>query len=79
VARVIKETGPNTISREQVERKIVVSANVADRDVISVVHDCQERVAPILEAAPGYRIEFGGQFQSATEAGRLLLCWGSRW
>ena len=76
VARVIRETGPNTISREQVERKIVVSANVADRDVISVVHDCQERVAPILQLAPGYRIEFGGQFQSATEASRLLFLLG---
>ena len=76
VAQVIKDTGPNTISREQVERKLVVSANVAERDVISVVRDCQDRVAPILEAAPGYRIEFGGQFQSATEAGRLLLLLG---
>ncbi|MCL4176711.1 MAG: CusA/CzcA family heavy metal efflux RND transporter [Verrucomicrobia bacterium] len=76
VARVIKETGPNTISREQVERKIVVSANVAERDVISVVRDCRARVEAILEAAPGYRIEFGGQFQSATEAGRLLLWLG---
>jgi Cu/Ag efflux pump CusA len=76
VARVIKETGPNTISREQVERKIVVSANVADRDVISVVRDSRERVEPILAAMPGYRVEFGGQFQSATEAGRLLLLLG---
>jgi Cu/Ag efflux pump CusA len=76
VARVIKDTGPNTISREQVERKIVVSANVAGRDVISVVNDCRDRIAPILAAAPGYRIEFGGQFQSATEAGRLLLLLG---
>lgn len=76
VASIIKETGPNTISREQVERKLVVSANAADRDVISVVRDCQERVAPILAGAPGYRIEFGGQFQSATEAGRLLMFLG---
>jgi CzcA family heavy metal efflux pump len=76
VAQVIKETGPNTISREQVERKIVVSANVADRDVISVVRDSRERIEPILAAMPGYRVEFGGQFQSATEAGRLLLLLG---
>jgi Cu/Ag efflux pump CusA len=76
LAQVIKDTGPNTISREQVERKLVVSANVAERDVTSVVQDIQKRVHPMVEAQPGYRVEYGGQFESAAEAGRVLLWLG---
>jgi len=72
LAVVAKETGPNTISREQVERKIVVSCNVAGRDVTSVVRDIQKLTDPIL-AVPGYRVEYGGQFESAAEVGRRLL------
>jgi CzcA family heavy metal efflux pump len=73
LAIIAKETGPNTISREQVERKIVVSCNVAGRDVTSVVRDLQKLADPILGAAPGYRVEYGGQFESAAEANRLLF------
>ncbi|HZL71519.1 MAG TPA: efflux RND transporter permease subunit, partial [Planctomycetota bacterium] len=70
VAQVQKDTGPNAISREQVERKIVVMCNVAGRDVGAVVSDIRKLVDPIV-AAP-YRVEYGGQFQSAEEAGRRL-------
>ena len=73
LAEIRKDSGPNQVLREQVERKIVVQCNVAGRDVTSVVRDCQKLVNPILAATPGYRVEFGGQFESAEEAGRILL------
>ncbi len=76
LARVIKDTGPNTISREQVERKIVVSANVAERDVTSVVRDIQQQVNPMVERQSGYRVDYGGQFESAAAANRILLLLG---
>lgn len=76
LAEISKDLGPNRISREQVERKIVVSCNVANRDVISVVNDCQRAIEPIIAAAPGYRVDYGGQFESANEASRRLLFLG---
>ena len=72
LAQITKTTGPNTISREQVERKIVVMCNVAGRDVASVVQDIAKAVNPVLSAQPGYSVAYGGQFESAEEAGRLL-------
>jgi len=72
LARIHRDTGPNQILREQVERKIVVQCNVAGRDVTGVVRDIQALVNPILAAAPGYRVEYAGQFESAAEAGRTL-------
>jgi CzcA family heavy metal efflux pump len=76
LARIIKDTGPNTVSREQVERKIVVQCNVAGRDVTSVVQDCRKLVDPLVVAVPGYRVEYGGQFESAAAANRRLLLLG---
>jgi Cu/Ag efflux pump CusA len=76
LGEVLKDTGPNAISREQVERKIVVSCNVAGRDIASVVRDCEEVIAPIIGEVPGYRVEFGGQFESAAAAGRILVLVG---
>jgi CzcA family heavy metal efflux pump len=72
VAEVRKDIGPNTISREDVERKIVVQSNVAGRDVGSFVEEARRLVDPIVGAVPGYRVEYGGQFEAAAEAGRLL-------
>ena len=72
LARIQRDTGPNQILREQVERKIVVQCNVAGRDVTGVVKDIQKLVNPILSATPGYRVEYAGQFESAAEAGRTL-------
>ncbi|MHB1306269.1 MAG: efflux RND transporter permease subunit [Limisphaerales bacterium] len=72
LARLQRDTGPNQILREQVERKIVVQCNVAGRDVTGVVNDIQTLVNPILAATPGYRVEYAGQFESAAEAGRTL-------
>lgn len=76
LARVVKTTGPNSISREQVERKIVVQCNVAGRDVISVVREAEKAVQAIIADHPGYRVEFGGQFESAQQAGKLLALLG---
>jgi CzcA family heavy metal efflux pump len=76
LADIRRETGPNYISREQVERKIVVMCNVAGRDVTSVVNDCQGVVDPLVADAPGYRVEYGGQFESAAEAGRIIAMLG---
>ena len=76
VSEMIKDSGPNAISREQVERKIVISCNVANRDISSVVRDCEKVLQPIFADATGYRIEFGGQFESARAANRILLLIG---
>jgi CzcA family heavy metal efflux pump len=76
LARIRKDTGPNVISREQVERKIVVSANVAERDVTSVVRDIERLIDPLVAGQSGYRVEYGGQFESAAEAGRILILLG---
>jgi Cu/Ag efflux pump CusA len=67
-------TGPNAISREGVERKIVVMSNVAGRDVASVVRDIRTKVDPLLPS--GYRVEYGGQFEAAEGAGRRLALLG---
>ena len=72
LARIQRDTGPNQILREQVERKIVVQCNVAGRDVTGVVNDIQKLVNPLLSGTPGYRVEYAGQFESAAEAGRTL-------
>jgi CzcA family heavy metal efflux pump len=76
LAKIQKDTGPNQVLREQVERKIVVQCNVAGRDVTGVVRDIQKLVNPILAVAPGYRVEYAGQFESAAQAGRILTLVG---
>jgi CzcA family heavy metal efflux pump len=76
LADIRRETGPNYISREQVERKIVVMCNVAERDVTSVVNDCRKLVDPLVRELAGYRVEYGGQFESAAEAGRIISLLG---
>lgn len=73
VADVVSTTGPNTINRENVKRKIVVSANAAGRDMRSVVNDMQSRVDASVELPEGYHIEYGGQFESEQAASRTLL------
>ena len=70
--QIDRDLGPNTISREQVQRKIVVMANVAGRDVVSVVGDIQQRLAADNPLPAGYRVEYGGQFESEAAATRTL-------
>jgi CzcA family heavy metal efflux pump len=72
VAEIKSSAGPNTISRENVQRKIVVSVNVANRDVGSVVKDIKQRVSENVKIPEGYRVEYGGQFESAENASRTL-------
>ena len=72
VADIISTSGPNAISRENVQRKLVVSANVSGRDVGSVVEDVQRVVSESVQLPEGYRIEYGGQFESARSASRTL-------
>ena len=76
LAKIQKDTGPNQVLREQVERKIVVQCNVAGRDVTSVVRDIEKLVKPIVAGAAGYRVEYAGQFESAAEASRMLTLVG---
>lgn len=73
IADITSSTGPNTINRENVARKIVISANVAGRDLRSVVTDIQEKVNAEVEMPEGYHIEYGGQFESEQAASRILL------
>ena len=73
IATVTSSTGPNTISRENVARKIVISANVAGRDLRGVVNDIQERVDSNIKFPEGYHIEYGGQFESEQAASKIIL------
>lgn len=73
VAEIISVGGPNAISRENVQRKIVVSANVAGRDLNGVVNDIKKNIESQIKLPEGYRIEYGGQFESAQSASRTLL------
>lgn len=73
VAEVVSVGGPNTISRENVQRKLVVSANVSGRDALSVVDDMKAIVDSQIALPEGYRIEFGGQFANADAASRILV------
>jgi len=78
LADIRKNRGPNTISRENVQRKIVVMANVGEgRDLGGVVDDIRRAVDAEVELPAGYHIEYGGQFESAAEASRTLLIMGS--
>ena len=66
------DLGPNAITREDVQRKLVVQANVAGRDVGSVVEDIQDRLDSSVRLPSGYYVEYGGQFESAGEATRTI-------
>ena len=73
LATVQSVSSPNSVSRENVQRKIVVAANVQGRDLRSVVNDIKETVGQTITLPEGYRIEYGGQFESEEKASKLLL------
>ena len=73
IASIVSTGGPNSISRENVQRRIVISANVAGRDLSSVVRDVQKTINQSIKLSEGYRIEYGGQFESAANASRTLF------
>ena len=73
IADVVSSVGPNTINRENVQRKVVVSANVAGRDLRSVVTDMRRIIEEQVELPEDYHIEYGGQFENEENAARTLL------
>ncbi|MEZ6087101.1 MAG: efflux RND transporter permease subunit [Pirellulaceae bacterium] len=73
VAKIYESGGPNTINRENVQRRIVLQCNVTQRGVVDVVQDIQQRVAPVVsELPPGYFVEYSGQFESQQSASRVI-------
>lgn len=73
VAKIYAYSGPNTINREKVRRRIVVQCNVADRGLVDVVQDIQRLQKPIIESLPpGYFVEYGGQFESQQSASQII-------
>jgi CzcA family heavy metal efflux pump len=81
VAEVIDTTGPSTINRENVQRRIVVQCNVHKRDLVSVVEEIESRIQPIRERLEGlggnYDLRLGGQYQAQQQANQRLALFGS--
>ena len=73
VATIQRDRGPNFVMRENVQRRIVVQSNVTGRDLRSVVNDIQARVSENVRMPQGYRVEYGGQFESEAQASQQLL------
>ncbi|MRR23384.1 efflux RND transporter permease subunit, partial [bacterium] len=73
VADIVSVSGPSSISRENVQRKVVISANVAGRDLRSAVEEIQEKIGGSVTLPEGYRIEYGGQFESEAKASQTLI------
>jgi len=73
LAEIVVDRGPNTVSRENVQRKIVIQANVSGRDLGSTVAEIQRRVAERVTLPAGYHLSYGGQFESQEEATRTIL------
>ncbi|WP_153556309.1 efflux RND transporter permease subunit [Roseimaritima sediminicola] len=73
VAKIYESGGPNTVNRENVQRRIVLQCNVTDRGVVDVVQDIQREVRPVVESLPpGYHVEYSGQFESQQSATRVI-------
>jgi Cu(I)/Ag(I) efflux system membrane protein CusA/SilA len=73
LANITSAMGPNTINRENVARKIVISANVSGRDLLGVVNDIKARIDEKITLPEGYHVEYGGQFESEQSASRTLM------
>ncbi|MDE7510107.1 MAG: efflux RND transporter permease subunit, partial [Muribaculaceae bacterium] len=73
VAEIVSSSGPNTVNRENVKRKIVISANASGRDLGSVMNDIRRRIDSQVNLPEGYHVEYGGQFESQQAASRTLL------
>lgn len=72
VADVVSSSGPNTINRENVSRRLVISANVDGRDLRGAVNEIQKKISDEITLPEGYYITYGGQFESEAEASRTL-------
>ena len=73
IAEIRSAAGPNTINRENVSRKIVISANVSDGDLQGAVNQIRKKIEDNVELPEGYHVEYGGQFESAQSASRTLM------
>lgn len=73
VADISSSSGPNTINRENVQRRTIISANVSGRDQKSAVNDIREIIASKIILPEGYHVEYGGQFEAEAEASKTLL------
>jgi len=73
IADVVSVGGPNAITRENVQRKIVISANVSGSDLKTVVEDIQKNINDNIKLPEGYRVEYGGQFENAQNASQTLF------
>lgn len=76
VANVDYGTGPNTINRDKVSRRILVSSNASGRDLGSIIQDVRNRVKQEVQLPPGYFIEYGGQFEAEARASQTLMLFG---
>jgi CzcA family heavy metal efflux pump len=72
VAEVREDLGPNTLNRENVQRRIIIQANVADRDLGSVIADVRRAIGDNVELPQGYYVQYGGQFEAQEKASRLI-------
>lgn len=72
VAEVRVDQGPNTINRENVQRRIIIQANVADRDLGSVIGDVRSAIGTSVQLPQGYFVQYGGQFEAQENASRLI-------
>ena len=73
LADVLSESSPNGISRENVQRKIVIAANVSGRDLLGVVNDIKQVINTEIELPEGYHVQYDGQFESESKASQLLM------
>ncbi len=77
VADIEEAMGPNMVNRENGQRRIYVSSNIAGRDLVSAVEEARNKIAATVELPPGYFITYGGQFESQVTASRLILILGA--
>jgi Cu(I)/Ag(I) efflux system membrane protein CusA/SilA len=77
VADVYESTGPNTINRENTQRRVVVQANASGRDLDSLVTEMKDKIDKTVKLPPGYFLTYGGQFESQRSASRLMLILGT--
>jgi CzcA family heavy metal efflux pump len=73
LASVSSVSSPNRISREDIQRKIVVAANVQEGDLRGAVNEIQETINTSVNIPEGYRVEYGGQFESEEKASKMLM------
>lgn len=72
VTEVVEDIGPNTLNRENVQRRIIIQANVADRDLGSVINEIRSKIGTNVSLPQGYYLQYGGQFEAQEKASKLI-------